>query len=501
MNKRNALILLLLMVSIFLGYAENLNAAESFLDKGISEFKAENYEEALQFLIKAREQQPESSTAAYYLGMTYNQMGEYRQASKHLRDAIRLTPSVKEAYPELIQALINLNELKEAKDWIAQAEQKDVKPGQITYLKGLILLKEGKNSEAIDAFKKAKRMDSSLNQASDMQIAVALTKQRRFAEAKETLRAIISVDPLSEIGTYAREYEIAFDQGLKKYKSWWASAGIAYQYDDNVLLKPSRSIPDVLIRGQRDSSVITTLGFRYNPRLSEPWFFNAQYNFYADTHFSKHKVDFLYQTVSLTPGYQFPKGAITLPVAYSHVWLDRDQYMAVALANPTVSFMFLPNHIGQFSMGYMRREILHDPPDRYENRDGNILTVSPGYIYSFKNGKGLFMLKYEFSSDNTEGKNWENTGNQIILNFLLPLMDKLSLTISGEMFLQDYQHTHTFFGMKRSDRTYYGAAGMRWEVLNGLNLNLQYSHTHADSNISVYEYKRNIYTVGLEYIF
>jgi tetratricopeptide (TPR) repeat protein len=489
------------MVSIFLGYAENLNAAESFLDKGISEFKAENYEEALQFLIKAREQQPESSTAAYYLGMTYNQMGEYRQASKHLRDAIRLTPSVKEAYPELIQALINLNELKEAKDWIAQAEQKDVKPGQITYLKGLILLKEGKNSEAIDAFKKAKRMDSSLNQASDMQIAVALTKQRRFAEAKETLRAVISVDPLSEIGTYAREYEIAFDQGLKKYKSWWASAGIAYKYDDNVLLKPSQSIPDVLIRGQRDSSIITTLGFRYNPRLSEPWYFNAQYNFYADTHFSQHKVDFLYQTVSLTPGYQFPKGAITLPVAYSHVWLDRDQYMAVALANPTLSFILLPNHIGQFSMGYMRREILHDPPDRYENRDGNILTVSPGYIYSFKNGKGLFMLKYEFSSDNTEGKNWENTGNQINLSLLLPVMDKLSFTISGEMLLQDYQHTHTFFGMKRSDRTYYGAAGMRWEVLNGLNLNLQYSHTHADSNISVYEYKRNIYTVGFEYIF
>jgi tetratricopeptide (TPR) repeat protein len=479
------------MVSIFLGYAENLNAAESFLDKGISEFKAENYEEALQFLIKAREQQPESSMAAYYLGMTYNQMGEYRQASKHLRDAIRLTPSVKEAYPELIQALINLNELKEAKDWIAQAEQKDVKPGQITYLKGLILLKEGKNSEAIDAFKKAKRMDSSLNQASDMQIAVALTKQRRFAEAKETLRAVISVDPLSEIGTYAREYEIAFDQGLKKYKSWWASAGIAYKYDDNVLLKPSQSIPDVLIRGQRDSSIITTLGFRYNPRLSEPWYFNAQYNFYADTHFSQHKVDFLYQTVSLTPGYQFPKGAITLPVAYSHVWLDRDQYMAVALANPTLSFILLPNHIGQFSMGYMRREILHDPPDRYENRDGNILTVSPGYIYSFKNGKGLFMLKYEFSSDNTEGKNWENTGNQINLSLLLPVMDKLSFTISGEMLLQDYQHTHT----------YYGAAGMRWEVLNGLNLNLQYSHTHADSNISVYEYKRNIYTVGFEYIF
>jgi tetratricopeptide (TPR) repeat protein len=112
-----------MILFISIGSGERLNGAENFLDRGIAEFKTENYEEALEFLIKAREQQPESSLAAYYLGMTYNQMGEYRKASKHLRDAIRLTPSVKEAYPELIQALSNLNELKEAKDWIARAEQ------------------------------------------------------------------------------------------------------------------------------------------------------------------------------------------------------------------------------------------------------------------------------------------------------------------------------------------------------------------------------------------
>jgi tetratricopeptide (TPR) repeat protein len=498
---RKAIIYLLLMLFISIGSGEFLNAEENFLDRGMAEFKAENYEEALEFLIKAREQQPESSLAAYYLGRTYNQMGEYRKALKHLRDAIRLTPVVQDAYFELIQALTHLNELKEAKDWIAKAEQEGVKPGQIAYVKGLVLLKEGKKSEAIDSFKKAKQMDSSLSQTSDMQIAMVLAQERRFAEAKETLKAIISVDPLSEMGTYAREYEIAFSQGIKKYKSWWASAGIAYQYDDNVLLKPNTSIPGFPISGQRDSSVVTTLGFRYAPLLSGPWFFNAQYNFYANIHSSQHKVDLLYQTVSITPGYQFPKGALTLPLAYTHEWVDKDQYMAIVLVKPTVSFLFLPQHIGQFSMGYMRREMFNDPPNRYENRDGNIFTVSPGYIYSFKNGKGFLMFQYEFSSDHTEGRNWENTGNQVLLNLLLPVIDKWSVTVLGSMFFQDYLHTNTSFGVKRSDRTYYGAVGVRWEVLNGLNLNFQYSYTHADSNISVYEYNRNIYNVGLEYTF
>jgi hypothetical protein len=152
-------------------------------------------------------------------------------------------------------------------------------------------------------------------------------------------------------------------------------------------------------------------------------------------------------------------------------------------------------------MGYMRREMLTDPPNRFENRDGNIFTLSPAYIYSFKNGRGFLMLQYEFSSDHTEGRNWDNIGNQVLLNLLLPVIDKWSVTLLGSMFFQDYQHTNTSFGMKRNDSTYYGEVGVRWEIFNGLNLNFQYSYTYANSNISVYEYKRNIYNVGLEYNF
>jgi len=501
MNKRNALILLLWIVPIFLGYAENLNAAENFLDKGISEFKAENYEEALGLFIKAREQQPGSSMAAFYLGLTYEQMGDYRESAKQLAEAIRLTPPVEDAYPELVRVLYYQNKLNEAKDWVTKAERQGIKPGPITFLKGLIFLKEGKNSKAIDAFKKAKAMDPSLSQESDFQIAMAYSKQRRFDEAKESLKAVISVDPTSEMASFAKEYEETFAKGLKSYKPWRVNAGMAYQYDDNVVLNPSIGIPGVLITGKRDSSIVTTFRFNYTPVLSEPWFFNAQYNFYADTHFSQHKVDLLYQTVSLTPGYQFPKGAITLPVAYSHVWLDRDQYMAVALAKPTFSVMFLPNHIGQLSVEYARREMLKSPTNRDEDRDANLFILSPGYIYSFLAGKGMFNVKYEFSRDVTEGKNWENTGHQINMNLLMPLVSKLSLIFSGDIFLQHYDHTHTVYGMERKDRTYFGSAGILWEAFKGFSLNLQYSHTRADSNISVYDYRRNVYSIGAEYTF
>ena len=48
---RKTIIYLLLMLFIPFGSGEYLNAAENFLDRGMAEFKVENYEEALEFLI------------------------------------------------------------------------------------------------------------------------------------------------------------------------------------------------------------------------------------------------------------------------------------------------------------------------------------------------------------------------------------------------------------------------------------------------------------------
>jgi len=491
----------LLLIFIFWGLAGNLHASENFLEKGIVEFKAESYEEALEFLVKAREQQPGSSEAAYYLGLTYKQMGNYRGAAKHLRDAIRLTPSIKDAYLELIEVLYNMDELKEAMDWVAKVEKEGIKPAYISFLKGLILSKRGKNRDAINAFKRAKELDRSLTQAVDYQIALAYAKEKKFDKAKESLKAVVSIDPTSELASFAQEYERSFAKALEMYKAWQFTGGVAYLYDDNVVLKPSAAIPGVVITGEKDSSVTTTLRINYTPLLSDPWFFNGQFNFYANTYFQTKTHSLIVPTISLMPGYSFQKGALTLPLSYSHIWLHEREYMSVATAKPTLNVAIFPNHIGQFSMGYARREMLQSPLSKDENRDGNIYLLSAGYIHPFSGGRGVFDIKYEFSEDMTEGKNWGNRGNRINLGLLLPLLKTVSLTVSGDIFLQDYTHTHTAFHLKRRDRSYSGSGGFIWEILKGLNLNLLYSHTKADSNITIYDYKRNVYTVGVEYTF
>ncbi len=213
-------------------FVSDLYAIENFLEKGISEYRSENYEEALELLIKAREQQPQSSEAAFYLGMTHKQMGNYRESYKNLKESVHLTPPVIDAYPELIEVLYYLNELKEAKIWINRAEKEGVKPAPVAFLKGLILLKEGKHTQAIEAFKKAKEIDPSLTQPADFQIAIAHAKEKRFKEANESLKAVISMDPVSELASFAKEYERSFSKTVQAYQAWRFLAGLYYQYND-----------------------------------------------------------------------------------------------------------------------------------------------------------------------------------------------------------------------------------------------------------------------------
>ena len=57
-------------------------ADSSTLEQGITYYRQENFDEALPILQKARKEDPSSSLAAYYLGITYKQLQDYKRDRK-----------------------------------------------------------------------------------------------------------------------------------------------------------------------------------------------------------------------------------------------------------------------------------------------------------------------------------------------------------------------------------------------------------------------------------
>jgi tetratricopeptide (TPR) repeat protein len=493
---RTSLLLVVLLILPFAAYAE-----ETLLDRGIVEYRAENFEEAIVLLQQARQLEPASSLAAFYLGLAQKQAGDLSQALAGFRAAATGAPAIQDAYPELIECLYQRGEYDEARHWIGTAEKAAVRPAQVAFLKGLVLAGVGEERLAIEAFRAAAGADPSLSQAAGLQVAMLQAKERRLDEARQSLKALIALDPTTELATLAREYDSSFARLLGSYRPWHASVGLAYLYDDNVVAKPSIAVPGVEISGEQDSGMVAKVRVEYAPLLSGGRQFAAQYSLQSTTYGANDTHNTIIQSLALLPGQEFGRGAVTVPISYAHVLLQQENYLGLASVRPTLSLLTTGGQIAQFSAGYAWRELFKAPLARDEDRDGSIYSLGAGYLVPIVAGEGLVSLRYEFSFDNAIGSNWDNRGHRGSLGLLLPLGRGVKANLSGDIYCQEYLHDHTTFGVQRTDVIYSGTIGLTWALSRALELGVTYAYTRADSNIGIYDYRRNTVTTGFEFSF
>ena len=500
----------ILITLIFIFFSVSVNA-EDLLQKGIEQYRAENFEEALDIFKEAYKRQP-STLLSFYLGLTYKQTGQYRKAEKYLKEALKGIPKINDAYPEIIEVLYFLNELNEAMFWIKEAEAQFIMPSKISFLKGLVLSKMARYDEARSSFERAKSLDPALTQAADLQIAMTYTAEKRPKEALKTLESLIKIEPKTDIAEFASDY---LNTLKTLYKEWAITLSMAYQYDDNVVSKPTGTIGISAvdeISGKRDSDILTTFKLSYRPIQSGRLFFTGDLSISTKNYFHSYKYDTVLSSITLTPGYNFKNGFITLPLSYSHMWLNEREYMGLLSINPTLTFEITQGHIGQFSAGYSKRDMLKyftgfDPD---EDRDSNSYFIGAGYFYPFKE-KGVLYARYDYTIDDTEGKNWDSQSHRVSLGAIYPLTEKLSFQIAGDHTWQNYKNIHTLSGAgvkgypdtpsKRKDRLYSVTAGFIFDITKALKTNINYYHLRADSNFAIYDYKRNIYTIELSLSF
>jgi hypothetical protein len=97
--------------------------------------------------------------------------------------------------------------------------------------------------------------------------------------------------------------------------------------------------------------------------------------------------------------------------------------------------------------------------------------------------------------------NWDNTSNSLSANVVLPAGEDVKIQLSGQGTDQKFINKHTTFGYKREDKIYNLSAGASWECFKNSTLIGQYTRVNNGSNIGIYDYTKNMYTVGLEYRF
>lgn len=474
------------------------------LEKGIGQYKHENYDEALMTLQKAREENPQSSLAAYYLGLAYKQMQDYEQAVSYLKDAVTFSPKIAGAMPELIDCLYQLGKIEEAKRWIAQAESDGIRPAQIAFMKGLVLLKDEKWEDAVAAFKNAKELDSSMVQACNYQIGMAYLKGKRITEAQKAFTEIVIADPNSNMANFANEYVSALSKKKEAMKPFKFTFGAAWQYDDNVVLKPDDAAIASNVSDKADSRQVYTASGEYN-RMFNDWFgARALYTFYYAKQSDLGFYDTVVNNFLIQPSVYMQNALLTFPSGYSHTLVNDKAYLSSPYTAILYNFMAGNSNMGQVSVKYQNEDYLWAPIIPDEDRDGNNLAGALGWYQFFAQKKGFLNLRYALDKDWTKGKDWEYLGNRVSTTLLIPgsifhsLLEKFNLTILGDIFFQNFSKSNVIYNVYRKDTVYTVSALAAYKIFKDSEIQLQYTHVVDNSNISVYQYTRNVYSVGVE---
>lgn len=528
MKKIVSIIVLFLFFTI-ISYSAFGQTNNPQLADGIKQYQAENYEEAIEILTKARNTDRTSPMAAFMLGMAYKQTNDLVNAEINLRDSVALTPQINEAYVELIDVLYKMDKLDAAKQYLGQAESKDIIPSKIAFLKGLILLKENKNKDAIAAFEKSKKLDAKFSQAADLQIAVAYMKEGMLSKAKESLNLSITQNPLSDMAGFARQYQDVIDSAIKTHRPLHLTMSALGGYDTNIISRPKSDAVAAGLDDEKGVMLQSSLRIDYTPRIEGPWLFNASYTA-ASVLNSKHthSHDSLANSFSISPGYNFGRAAVNLNASYTNFLLRTDpdnapapdsspgykKYLDYYTFAPAVRFLVSGAHLIEFSVGYEKKDYDNQ---KYINEANIRNSVGPkaylSWIWLYM-PNGFFNLRAEYNEEHTDGSNWENKGQRLTANLSIPLLSEekaqrfglLSLQLTGGIYRQDYLYVQTYQETdgtaqtdKRKDTTYNGSIGLNWAFWKHANLILQYSTTGVDSNIPANKYGRDLYLAGLEF--
>jgi tetratricopeptide (TPR) repeat protein len=167
--------------------------AYSFLRAGMANERTGNYPAAVKAYERGLAVEPRNVELLNSLGFALFQQGKSKEAVAALEKALEVDPKHWKAHNNLALAAIDIGELE-----VAEAHYREslaIKPQPAIYNDlGFVLEREGLHEEAVEAYRKAVKLDPD-SASANYNLGSFLARSGKFAEAERHLRAAIEADP------------------------------------------------------------------------------------------------------------------------------------------------------------------------------------------------------------------------------------------------------------------------------------------------------------------
>jgi len=473
--------------------------SEQLYARGLVDFHAGRYQDALTLFQQAVDADPRDAYARYYRGVTYGRMGNYAAAEADLRAALEAHPQLEQAALELGIVLVKQDKFADAVPWLTTAQANPATYGEASLFLGIAQLRLNQLDAADVSFERASRTAALVLAAQYYRGLVAYRQQRADA-ARQHFTAVTEQSPDSAMGREAAIYLERLRGGAPTSgKPWVAYGSFALQYDTNVTLEPNDG--DVaaaagFTTGQSDGSAVLTAGAAYAPLRTKDMELLVGYEFYQSLYFNLDEFDLQDHRPSVQFLYRAGRVQLGLAARYDYYLLNTDSYFQGVNALPTATVAEGDFGETQVYFRYRWRDYYLSPFRGV--LDGN--NYSPGVLQHIFLGESdrYVSLGYRFDAQvptTTRGAAFGYDGNEVVAGLTWPFP---SIAANSD-FAFTYRHRdYDAASNGRMDNEYLLTLLLEKRLTEQLSLVVGYLGIFNDSNNSLFSYTRQIVSAGVE---
>jgi tetratricopeptide (TPR) repeat protein len=486
--------------------------ADVFVAQAILAYEEKRYDAALAALDEALRIAPQSVDALYYKGLVLTVLDRLDEAAGVLERARALAPDELEVTAQLGVVYFGLGRYDEAQPLLEAAFAKEPGRESLGYYVGFIRQRKGDQRGALQAFERSVTGDPRIEQLTRFYAGVALAalgfRERAAGEIEQALK-LLPASPLTGPAERLRDRVVAPPRPERRFR---AEVRVGGFYDDNVVVNPEVSddpfIRSIRNRDQSSPGELGSLRLEYSLLKAEALDATLSYSLYATYNNDLPDFNILSNSLGLTATYQ---GTVrNLPYylqllySYEYITLGGDEFVQRHTVTPYFTLVESERHLTAVVVRLQAKDFALDGDVPEERRDGTNVMAGFTHIVRFARDKHLLKVGYQWDREEPDGRNFAYQGHRLLAGFQYTLPWRgLRLNYDVDVHFRSYRHRNTVLPttapgtVKRSDTEMNHVVALALPLPGSLTLLAEFQATIADSNLDLFTFDRNFFSLSL----
>jgi Tfp pilus assembly protein PilF len=501
--------------------------ADVYVAQAIIDFDDKRYDEALKNLQEALKREPDHVEALYYAGVVNMALRRPADAVPYLLRAQQKSPTDPSITFQLGLAYFAQQQYDQAEPLLERVFKADPTIDGLGYYVGFMRYRKKDYRGALNAFRGGRTTDPQLQQLTRFYTGLALAVLGLPAQAAAEVEQALRLAPGSALTGPAERLRDTIRTAAEQGRRLSAEVRLGFLYDDNVVVRPapgSREPLVPLLRDHRADSFGELFGAQFNYMWwqTETWessfgysFFGTYNNELTSFNITDHMVNgaVTYKTSLAQMPAQFG-----LQYAWDMLYLDATEFLRRNTATVTGLLIESDRHLTQGFFRFQNKEFfeVNPLPVADEFRDANNFMVGLLHLLRFSQDRHLIKAGYQFDVEDAQGRNYRYHGHRLLAGaqYTLPWYG-MRLYYDFDVHLRDYPHPNSVLPTyapgtkKRSDQEFNNivradlpfAGPSLWGNATRMTLSASYQNTIARSNLEIFDYTRNVYSLSLSWAY